>query len=568
MTAICLIPTDLRRGRLGQPAWLSDRLGSASVLEHTVRRAARVAGVAKIVLVHPAGQDPLALLRRANVEVPIAAHADENGLEDAHTPRWVAARKWAPHAWRGGLGGATCFDELLPAAPLARALRAHAPAGVEHPSAFVVRADWCLFDPELASAVLARHLEQPAGYKLVFTQAPPGLCGIAIRADLLDAMATPGSHASFATMLGYVPTAPAADPIGRDPCIAVDAAVRDCAERFIYDTPRGVALLRAVAAGLGGGLADADSRAVVAAAGHARGGLRRLLPSFISLEATPRREVSGPITPHGHATFDRPDHDLDLAAGLVEEIAEMPDSCLLLGGPAGGDAMLHPRWDQIVLAAARAGVTSVGIETDLLGDPSTIDRLLDLPIDLITVRLNADTAATYHRVMGADRFGEVIRNLERLLNERNRRRVSGDGALGLPWVLPRMVKTVETLPEMETFFDKWTHYAGHAVIERARCGCGPVPLMPDQSPVPMAPPRRAGAAAEACRQLGRRLTILSSGLVAGCDGDWLGLAPLGDATIEPLADIAARAEDVREGQLAGTPTDPTLCGQCSDWHRG
>ena len=406
----------------------------------------------------------------------------------------------------------------------------------------------------LASAVLARHLEHPGSYKLTFTQAPPGLCGIATRVDLLEGMAEHGG--SFAGMLGYSPTAPAADPIGRDPCVAVPASVRDCAERFIYDTPRGVALLRAVADRLGPSLAHADAETVAAAALASPGWSRQRLPQVVSLELTPRRAFAGPITPQGHARFDRPDLDPDLAARLAAQVAESPDTCLLLGGPVGGDALLHPQWDSIATAAHRAGVTSLGIETDLVCDEATVDRLLDLPVDLVSVRLNADTAATYARVMGGDRFGEVIRNLERLLNERARRRSTSGG---LPWVLPRMVKTTETLPELEAFFDKWTYFTGHAVIEPAQCGRG---LMPAQSPVPMTPPRRVP-----CRQLGRRLTILSDGTVAQCDQDWLGRAPLGDAKLAPLLDIAGHAADVRALHEAGRWAELTLCGRCAEWHR-
>ncbi|WP_348246604.1 SPASM domain-containing protein, partial [Salmonella enterica] len=69
-------------------------------------------------------------------------------------------------------------------------------------------------------------------------------------------------------------------------------------------------------------------------------------------------------------------------------------------------------------------------------------------------------------------------------------------------------------------------YTGHAVIEPACTGCG---AMPDLAPVPMTPPRR-----RPCRQLGRRMTILSDGTVAGCDQDWRGEAAVGDLTIDTL----------------------------------
>src|SRR5690606_10188663 len=120
-----------------------------------------------------------------------------------------------------------------------------------------------------------------------------------------------------------------------------------------------------------------DAAQVVAAAQPApAGGTPAMLPPFISLELTPRRALAGPITAHGHLTFDRPDLDLDVARRLFDEIAEPAaggDVCVLLGGPCGGDAMLHPQWEAIVRAAHDAGVTSIGIDTDLLGDTAAVD---------------------------------------------------------------------------------------------------------------------------------------------------------------------------------------------------
>lgn len=540
--AIALIPTDLERTRLGLRARLDDRLAGASVLEHTLRRVARVEAVRTIVLVHPPGQSPLSLIDPGGIRKPIETFADPGGLRDRHTPRRMSARKWAPTCWRGGLGGAAVYDELLPAGPLVAAMDAH-----DADAALLVGADWCLVDPALCDAVLGRHLDLPEALKLTFTQAPPGLCGAAAARSLLGQLAQHG--AGFGSILGYNPRAPAADPIGRDANLAIPAAVRDAGLRFIYDTPRTMAMIRA----MGDAVSSADAAGVMEMAKPQAAGL----PQQFTFELTPRREATGPVTPQHHTSFERPDMEPDLARRLFEQL-DTEDAAVLLGGL--GDALLHPQWDQIVLAARRAGVLGVGIETDLLCNREDLEKLLDLPLDLVTIRLNADTAATYEKVMGIDGFGRVIGNLEWLINTRNQRsKDSPDRALGLPWIVPRMVKTRETLADMETFFDKWMVYLGHAVIEPARCGCG---LMPDQSPAVMAPPRR-----RPCRQLGGRMTILSDGMVALCDQDWMGRGALGDAKIEPLADIWRRAQDVRRAHEEGRFAELTLCGSCTEWHR-
>ena len=286
MAAIALIPTDLEKTWLGLGARLSDSLADRSVLEHTVRRVARIDGVDRIVLVHPKGQDPMPLLNGTSLGKPVLAFADPGGLADPHRLRWVSARKWALGAWRGGLGSATAYDELLPARPLVDAIESH-----RADSALIVRCDWCLIDPDYAGHILALHLDQPERMQVTFTQAPPGLCGIVTCAEVLRKIRD--HHASFGTILGYNPRAPTVDPIGREVNPPVPASVRDCNRRFIYDTPRSRELIRAICHELGNRFADANAAEVTQTCRtvESTGCGRALLPQQVSLELTPRREV-------------------------------------------------------------------------------------------------------------------------------------------------------------------------------------------------------------------------------------------------------------------------------------
>jgi hypothetical protein len=346
---------------------------------------------------------------------------------------------------------------------------------------------------------------------------------------------------------------------------AIPASVRDTTERFIYDTPRSAELVAALAERLGDKLATADAKLITDTCRAMRsddpGWAYRRLPRMVTMELTPRRSATGPITPHHHVAFDRPDLDTDLAIRIVEQLGETDaggDVTLLLGGL--GDAVLHPEWEQIVTAAHEAGVFSIGIETDLLCEKDELTRVLDRPIDLVKIRFNADTAETYQKTMGTDGYKRVLNNIEYIFNERLRRTESNKYARGaMPWLVPSMVKTAETLPEMEGFFDKWTHYMGHALIEPACEGCG---LMPAQSPVPMEPPDR-----RACLQLSRRMSILSDGTVAQCDQDWLGRAPIGDARARTLLDIWRGSRSVAEAHAQQRWGELTICGSCVEWHR-
>lgn len=555
MTAIALIVTDLQHHRLGGPSRLQDTLAGRTVLEHTVRRAARVKGITKIVLVHPAGQDPFKLFDRQKIDKPVAALPIEHGFDSPRDRHWVSARKWALTCWRGGLGSATVYDEALPAAPLLAAMEAH-----HATSALLLRAEWCAFDDTLADAQLAQHAESPDAFKLCFTQAPPGLGGLVAHRDSIAQLAE--HHAAFGQALGYRPQRPTLDPIGREVNIAIPATVRDTYRRFTYDTPRSIALLQRIAERLDNDFLTADAQAITDAARAVEEENPQMpferLPQQVTLELTPRRSVTGPITPQHHVTFDRPDIDTDLARRIVAQLSDAQaagDVALRLGGL--GDALLHLEWDKIVQAAHEAGVLGIAIETDLLCEQDTLDRLLELPIDLVSLRFNADTAETYQRVMGVDGFKTVADNLRYLLHQRNARWEAG--GTRLPWIVPRLVKTAETLKDMESFFDRWMMVEGQAVIEPAQSGCG---LMPDQSPMVMAPPKRI-----ACRQLGGRMTILSDGRVALCDQDWQGRGALGDTHTETLIDIWQRVREPTAKHAQGCFDSLPQCAACVEWHR-
>src|SRR5690606_39290757 len=82
--------------------------------------------------------------------------------------------------------------------------------------------------------------------RLVFTQAPPGLCGcVIVRAlvrEIADSRARGSVLSSIGGLLGYSPRKPRADAIAKPICVRVDAAVRDAQARFIAEDDAGRAL--------------------------------------------------------------------------------------------------------------------------------------------------------------------------------------------------------------------------------------------------------------------------------------------------------------------------------------
>lgn len=581
-TAMAVIPLDLTTSSFGLSWDLSREILGRNILAHTLSRVARIENLSGIILIHPVGQDLSPLL--AGLDLPLPLHffavepdREDGGLADNLRPMRIAARKPSPASWRGGLGGMSVYDEILAAGPMADALKQHdAEAGV------LIGASWLLVDPAITSDVLKIHLDYPEAMQLTFCQAAPGLSGLAISRDLLASFATNG--ACVGQVLSYNPQRPQADPIGRDVCAQIPATVRDCPYRVIHELPRDNAMIQKlthswdakkfaaanaveVAQALGDMMTDSSAIQTNQTGESADTNEPAFLPREVTLELTPKRTTVGPLLPQFHVKLNRPDLSLDDAKRVFEQLANDRDTFVVLGGL--GDALLHPQWDTFVLAAHDAGVLGICIETDLLVEESVLGRLLELPIDIISVRINADTGGTYRKVMAPDAdestdyFKTCIGNLQKLLNQRNARWQGEQPAVGakagLPWIVPSLVKTADTFGDMETFFDRWMVYTSAAVIAPAQTGCG---LMPAQSPVHMTPPRR-----RACRQLARRLTILSDGSVAQCDQDWLSRAAAGNIKEQSLYEMMAALNDARALHAQGKWDELALCSQCDEWHR-
>jgi hypothetical protein len=450
-------------------------------------------------------------------------------VPDTHTVKIQRDRAWSPTAWRGGIGGATVYDELIEAAPLAGVAQL-----AEVDAMLIVGAGWPLVNPKLCGDVIERYASQPE-HKMVFTQAAPGFCGILIARELLLEMAE--HNVSVGQMLGYQPAAPQADPIGRDVCVAVPPAVRDAPVRATADSARWIDLIeRVIEAGEEGDAAAAATRmtAALTQRGH-------VWPTMLTMELTPRRQVRGPVVPISQIEVDRPDMDGDTFEQVTTALAEPGDVALMLGGL--GDPLEHPNWSTMRQVLEDCPVRAVGVETDLLCDRDLLPTLDGL---VVKVRLNADTAEMYQQLMGLDALDRVLENMRWLLENQPATRV-----------VPAFVKCRANVHEMESFYDRWLRVCGSAVVEGPTTGAG---LIDDIGVIDMAPPKRV-----ACRQLLGRMTVLGDGTVPRCDQDWLGRDAVGHVADEALDVLWARLQEVRRAHQAGEYGGG--CEGCRAWFK-
>ena len=554
MTSIAIILVDLEQGRFGHAARLLDVLAGKPVLQHTLDRVARIEGLDGIVLLHPQAQGLAGQCEVPDGAPPVSAQPMQTRPGDDWLRGVIdAGRKWSLTAWRGGIGGATVYDELLPAYPIACAAQA---AGAE--SAVVLRGDWCCVDPELATKQLKLHRSAPEAMKVAFSQAPPGLSPLVIHHSVLQEMVEHSVMVS--NLLCYNPHKPAIDPVGKDVNVPVPASVRDQYRRFIYDTPRAIEHLKAIADRLDDAGDQIDRCGALGLTDVSRSmeidePWRQFerTPQQFTVELSPRRAVNGPIVPQHHLDLGRADMSSATIDALLEQLPEAGDVSVIFGGL--GDPLLHDAWFETLERALWSGLLGVAVETDLQVESDVIDRLASLPLDAISVRMNADSAETYAALMGIDHYAQLLDNLQRLFQARNRSRREGTGFAG--WIVPRFVKVSENLGDMETFFERWMQVSGWAVIDRALTGRG---LIPEMGPVPMEVPRPPGRPLR-LQQQKQRLTVLSDGRVTLCGQDWLGRQALGLITDRSIGELWRGA-----GAVADAAVDTSaVCPTCAQW---
>ena len=349
------------------------------------------------------------------------------------------------------------YDEVLCATAMDRVMRER---GIT--AALVAGPDWPLIDPDGETgcgAIVARHLELPEQHKLVFSQAPPGLAGCLISAGLMQELSLCNRLSTVGGLLVYQPQAPQHDPIARSVNVQIDHTVRGCRYRCTFDAPRYRRQLEAVIASVHGtagrDVADLGAAEVIALLSqHAPPGGDEP-PRHVVVELCSRRpDRDGP----------RCDMDLDVAAALFEQVAAPGDVVVTFAG--AGDPLLHERFDELVRLARRAGVRGVHVRTELRVDHAVLDRLLACEPDVISVDLHGDSPESYRRVTGVDRYQDVLDAMEYLVN--NRRRLTDHAptaALALPWIVPRMTRRLETVEDIDGFYDRWQGTLGTVVID-------------------------------------------------------------------------------------------------------
>jgi hypothetical protein len=575
-----VVLVDPHQGGLGTSRDLREPIFEAlNPLQLLVRRVSRCKEVDRLVLL---SDDPDAT-RALLAELP-APRGSRLAPEMVGTPRalWerrsavAGARLGARACWRGGISNLSIYDEALAARAIADLCDQLA-----LDAAIPINADWCLLDPAIIDATVARHREHAASagaQRLTFTHAAPGLGVCVLERNLLreldERAAQAGVFASIGGMLGYIPVLPMPDPIAKTHAYAPDPVVRDAPARFIPDSAFSRDLLTRALAPLADSIDTATGEQIARLVTDHLESARATMPPApqeLILELCTGRLTCGErgnwfmLGPARipHDAIERPAITLPFAQRILAELAELrPDAIVTLAG--AGDPLLHPHAMKIVELAKRSGVASIHLRTDLLVDPGALDELLDSGVDAISVDLMAHSATTYRTLMGADAHARARGNLERLIERRAQRRAAEPhDTLPTPHIVPRLTRCDAVYEEIEAFYDHWILAAGAACID---------PL-PPQAASPRERIEPLPIPAIAARRLSmERLLVLSDGRVPISEHDLLGERPAGDLTREALGPVWKRvlqrrlqppvpaSAPAREAPREPKPMPPALAG--------
>lgn len=432
----------------------------------TLARLSRTPGLARVVVVSRQIDHLRALAGTTPPKLNIewVAHAEHDGFD----PSLIhAARAFAPHSWRGGLGNLTVYDEVFrPVATLAALDRHGAQA------ALILGVDWCFADPALGGALVNRFHEDPIAHRLTFAQAGPGLAPALVDRQVTAAMsgkrAHAGTFASIGGLLGYIPTNPTVDLLAKSMCVAVEAPVRDAFQRLIADDPERSAGVVAALRAAGHDPLHADAAAIA----NAVRGLFGQQPNSLD------HLVIEAIDQHGQSLAPSA-----LAAALAQLGTRAARAAITLRGMSR-DLLDHPQWRELIEVAGNARGSRGGpvhIRTHLRSEPAVIDSLLAAEPEVISVDLMAEDQATYAQVAGIDAFKVVRANMQRLLD--GRRPLPGGGFS--PWIVPRLTRRDAVYEHVEPFFDRWTMLCGWAVIDPLSA------MIPSERIAPLPLPRLA-----------------------------------------------------------------------------
>ena len=549
MKILAAMEVDLEVTPIGTQSRLARELGGVTVLRRTVEQVRRMRHITALYVQCPSRQVQRCQTLLDGTDAIVQARA-------VGPPPWGslvrAARKWALDGWRGGIGGTTCFDEYVDCRLLSELLES-----VEADAVLCVPPAAPLLDPALADQMIEHRRALQDQTRVVFTQAPPGVTGLLLDAELIREIGQ--RNVPVGWLFSYQPDNPRKDPIFQSACCDIPLELRHATGRLIADTDRSMRTVHE--------LLDNHNPPDAATIGRR---LRRRevdntepLPREVEIELTTDDPYPDALLrPRGARVGRRGPIDPRIVERVVEELVRFDDSLLVLGG--FGEPLRHPQFEKIldlIRPQHGAGVFGLCVRTAAVDlTDGHIEAMIAHRVDVLNVTLDAWTSELYSQLQSpndpASADLEAVQGrLDRLTQIRMEQRSVH------PVVVPEFTKARENLDELDDFYDGWLRRTGAVCIGGYSHRAG---QCEDHAAMSSAPATRTP-----CQRLRSRCVVLADGRIALCDQDIRGLQTVGRIGEQSLEQIwrSQTYERIRTAHRENR-FDPTpLCAACAEWHR-
>ena len=253
--------------------------------------------------------------------------------------------------------------------------------------------------------------------------------------------------------------------------------------------------------------------------------------------------------PGYRATFMRP----EVHTRIVEETKAYRDKLWVFRYAADGESLLNPHFLDMVDEAKAAGIGPIDLTTNAMSlTEEKMRRLLNAPIDVIDVSLDANSRETYEKIRIRGKFDVVTANLRRLIEMRDE--------LGSPTkIMTSIIRQKESEEEVEAFRRTWGPYVDEVLVRGLNTDLGIVNVSETYF--------RAGIDRWPCPQFWKRVTVNQHGDVRFCVEDWRNEGLVGNVMDTSIAEMwrSPLYERFREAHRTGRWGDMTMCRKCLDW---
>ncbi|MBI4612199.1 MAG: radical SAM protein [Planctomycetes bacterium] len=534
---VAVIEEDLKTGALGLPSVAREDLGGRPVFRRVVENLLAFARIDSVAILCP----PEARGELAPMLEGLSVTFHQRAPDHPYRPMWRRGRKWALSSWRGGLGNVSVFDEWGLPRDYRRVLG-------ETGARIVVKP--CTLNPLLDGALIDLLLDEAAKKEqpVVYAQAPPGSCFEVYEAPFLDELIQ--KNATTREIIALCLDRTNRDVVLTDAFPRLDEKIVEGRFRVSADTRRGLDIVREIFAAVEPGEKGYPTAELQEWLYRHPGVWRRRLPREVEIELTGRDDLPSPQRPRPRAGLR--DMPFELFERAVTELACYDDVVITLGGH--GEPLLHPDLLRMVRRAKEAGIWGVHVETNgTLLTPDVSRALLEAGVDCVSVRVDAERPEVYRELNGADLLDQARANVEELI------RISAARSPDSAYVVPEMVKRVETDDDLEPFFDRWYRKTGWAAIRPFNDFCGQTP---DRTVLPLYFSRRS-----LCQKIANSLAIHCDGKVPVCAQDYLARWPAGEISETSLEEIwtGPTLSDLAAAHLDGRFDAFPLCPACRYW---